>query len=128
MTDSLGVSALDIDPLLDDEQTYSINGNRFLSQGYYRYGRSINLGVSGLQSRSRGSSGSFTSFASPIALRLIEKVCAVDLNGDGIVDFADYLEFLNLFDAQDLRVDFNHDGIVDFADYLEFLNLFDAGC
>jgi iron complex outermembrane recepter protein len=32
--------------LLDDEQTYSINGNRLLSQGYYRYGRSFNLGVS----------------------------------------------------------------------------------
>ncbi|MCC6679182.1 MAG: hypothetical protein IT436_18810 [Phycisphaerales bacterium] len=54
--------------------------------------------------------------------------CIVDLNGDGVVDFADYLEFLNLFDAQDPRVDFNHDGVVDFADYLEFLNLFDAGC
>ena len=31
--------------LLDEEQTYSINGDRMLSQGYYRYGRSINLGV-----------------------------------------------------------------------------------
>jgi iron complex outermembrane recepter protein len=32
--------------LLDDEQTYSINGNPLLSQGYYRYGRSLTLGVS----------------------------------------------------------------------------------
>ena len=32
--------------LLDDEQTYSINGNPLLSQGYYRYGRSVNLGLS----------------------------------------------------------------------------------
>jgi iron complex outermembrane receptor protein len=31
--------------LLDDEQTYSINGNPQLSQGYYRYGRSANIGV-----------------------------------------------------------------------------------
>ena len=31
--------------LLDDEQTYTINGDRLMSQGYYRYGRSINLGV-----------------------------------------------------------------------------------
>ncbi|MCC6677035.1 MAG: hypothetical protein IT436_07820 [Phycisphaerales bacterium] len=54
--------------------------------------------------------------------------CLVDLNGDGIVDFGDYLEFLNLYDAQDPRVDFNMDGIVDFGDYLEFLNLYDAGC
>lgn len=29
--------------LLDDEQTYSINGNPLLSQGYYRYGRAFNL-------------------------------------------------------------------------------------
>jgi hypothetical protein len=54
--------------------------------------------------------------------------CDVDYNCDGIVDFSDYLEFLNLFDAADPRADLNEDGIVDFSDYLEFLNLFDAGC
>ena len=32
--------------LLDEEQTYSISGNPQLSQGYYRYGRSANIGVS----------------------------------------------------------------------------------
>ncbi|MCC6678720.1 MAG: hypothetical protein IT436_16430 [Phycisphaerales bacterium] len=47
-----------------------------------------------------------------------------DLNGDGIVDFADYLEFLTLYDALDPRVDFTGDGIVDFADYLQFLNYY----
>ncbi|MCC6675583.1 MAG: hypothetical protein IT436_00440 [Phycisphaerales bacterium] len=51
-----------------------------------------------------------------------------DLNGDGFVDFADYLEFLNLYDVQDPRVDFTGDGLVDFSDYLEFLNLYEAGC
>ncbi len=54
--------------------------------------------------------------------------CLVDFNGDRIVDFADYLEFLNLYDSQDPRIDFATDGVIDFADYLEFLNLFDAGC
>lgn len=54
--------------------------------------------------------------------------CQADLNGDGLVDFGDYLDFLNLFDAGDLSVDYNADGLVDFGDYLEFLNLFDAGC
>ncbi|MCC6675770.1 MAG: S8 family serine peptidase [Phycisphaerales bacterium] len=54
--------------------------------------------------------------------------CRPDLNHDGVVDFADYLAFLNLYDALDLAVDFNGDGIVDFGDYLEFLNLYDAGC
>jgi iron complex outermembrane recepter protein len=32
--------------LLDEAQTYSINGNPLLSQGYNRYGRSFNLGAS----------------------------------------------------------------------------------
>lgn len=32
--------------LLDEENTYSINGNPLLSQGYYRYGRSLTLGLS----------------------------------------------------------------------------------
>ncbi|MFT3761439.1 MAG: TonB-dependent receptor [Pseudoxanthomonas sp.] len=32
--------------LLDDAQTYSINRNPLLSQGYYRYGRAFTLGVS----------------------------------------------------------------------------------
>ena len=59
---------------------------------------------------------------------VVTTACAVDLNGDGLVAFGDYLEFLNLFDAEDPRVDFNMDGFIDFADYLEFLNLFDAGC
>ena len=43
--DSVSVS-LEGQNLLDDENTYSINGHPLLSQGYYRYGRSFNLGVS----------------------------------------------------------------------------------
>ena len=54
--------------------------------------------------------------------------CVPDFNGDGLVDFADYLEFLSFFDASDFRADLNHDGLVDFSDYLEFLTAFDAGC
>jgi len=54
--------------------------------------------------------------------------CLADLTGDGLVDFGDYLDFLNLFEAGDLSVDFSGDGIVDFSDYLEFLNYYDAGC
>lgn len=68
--------------------------------------------------------------SAPVIVRIstIPAFCPADLNQDGVVDFTDYLEFLNLFDAGDARVDFNHDGVVDFADYLDFLNLFDAGC
>lgn len=45
-----------------------------------------------------------------------------DRTGDGIVDFSDYLDFLNAYDAGDLSADYNGDCLVDFADYLEFLN------
>ncbi|MCC6678657.1 MAG: PEP-CTERM sorting domain-containing protein [Phycisphaerales bacterium] len=55
-------------------------------------------------------------------------LCPADLNGDGLVDFSDYLEFLNYYDAQDPRVDYTGDGLVDFSDYLAFLNHYDAGC
>ncbi|MCC6675675.1 MAG: hypothetical protein IT436_00900 [Phycisphaerales bacterium] len=54
--------------------------------------------------------------------------CAADLNRDGVVDFIDYLEFLNFYDSLDPAADINCDGVIDFGDYLEFLNHFDAGC
>ncbi|MCC6676610.1 MAG: EF-hand domain-containing protein [Phycisphaerales bacterium] len=62
------------------------------------------------------------------AAHYVAQRCLADLNGDGLVDFSDYLEFLNLYDAGDPAVDFNGDGLVDFSDYLEFLNYYDAGC
>lgn len=54
--------------------------------------------------------------------------CPIDYVPDGTIDFLDYLEFLNLYDAQDPLADLNRDGTVDFSDYLEFLNSFDGGC
>lgn len=54
--------------------------------------------------------------------------CPIDYVRDGIIDFLDYLEFLNRYDSQDPSADLNGDGMVDFADYLEFLNLYDGGC
>lgn len=44
VNDMLSIT-LDGQNLLDDPQTYSINGNPLLSDGYFRYGRSVNLGV-----------------------------------------------------------------------------------
>lgn len=54
--------------------------------------------------------------------------CPADLDGDGVVDFPDYLVFLNLYDADDPGADLDADGVVDFADFLDFLNHYDAGC
>ncbi|MCC6679205.1 MAG: PEP-CTERM sorting domain-containing protein [Phycisphaerales bacterium] len=58
----------------------------------------------------------------------IGTLCDADLTDDGTIDFTDYLEFLNLFDAADPRADYTGDGVLDFPDYLEFLNHYDAGC
>ena len=69
-----------------------------------------------------GGSGVLTSAAATVS------ICNADLNCDGVVDFGDYLEFLNLYDAQHPFADLNGDGEIDFSDYLEFLNAYDAGC
>ncbi|MBM4108261.1 MAG: hypothetical protein FJ255_05540 [Phycisphaerae bacterium] len=51
-----------------------------------------------------------------------------DWNEDGVIDFNDFLSFLNDFNAQIGCADLNQDGVVDFNDFLEFLNLYNVGC
>ncbi|NRA57586.1 MAG: VCBS repeat-containing protein, partial [Phycisphaerales bacterium] len=55
-------------------------------------------------------------------------VCAADLDGDGDLTIFDFLEFQNLFDAEDPIADFDGDGTLTIFDFLEFQNAFDAGC
>jgi hypothetical protein len=59
---------------------------------------------------------------------MIEAVCPGDWNGDGTVDFNDFLEYLNDFNAGNPRADLNGDGVIDFNDLLEFVNLFNTPC
>ncbi|MBM4109008.1 MAG: hypothetical protein FJ255_09420 [Phycisphaerae bacterium] len=54
--------------------------------------------------------------------------CPADVNADGVADFSDLLEYLNLFNSAAFDADVNLDGVVDFNDLLEFINLFNAGC
>jgi hypothetical protein len=54
--------------------------------------------------------------------------CLADWNGDGTVDFNDFLAFLNDYNAGASRADLNGDGVVDFNDFLAYLNLYNAGC
>ncbi len=54
--------------------------------------------------------------------------CPADWNGDGNVDFNDFLAFVNDYNAQNPRADLNGDGSIDFNDFLAFMNLFNAGC
>lgn len=54
--------------------------------------------------------------------------CPGDYDWDGIVDFNDYLAFLNDYNGAHPRSDINLDGVVDFNDYLAFLNNYNAPC
>jgi hypothetical protein len=47
-----------------------------------------------------------------------------DCNGDGTIDFADLLIFLDWFNRRDMRADLNEDGAVDENDWLLFLDLY----
>jgi subtilisin family serine protease len=54
--------------------------------------------------------------------------CPADFNGDNQVDFFDYLDFAQAFNASSPAADFNGDNQVDFFDYLDFASAFDVGC
>lgn len=54
--------------------------------------------------------------------------CAGDMDGDGVVDFVDYLDFLTRFSDGDCAADLNEDCAVDFTDYLMFLEQYGRGC
>ncbi len=54
--------------------------------------------------------------------------CRADFNFDGVVDFFDYLDFVDAFAEDNMNADFNYDGIVDFFDYLDFVDAFSEGC
>ncbi len=55
-------------------------------------------------------------------------VCPADFNGDTIVDFFDYLDFVAAFSANEPGADFNGDAVIDFFDYLDFVAAFSTGC
>ncbi|MGD1914626.1 MAG: FG-GAP-like repeat-containing protein [Phycisphaerales bacterium] len=62
------------------------------------------------------------------ALIISGAVCAADLDGDSDLTLFDFLEFQNLFDAEDPIADFDGDGTLTLFDFLAFQNAFDAGC
>jgi hypothetical protein len=57
-----------------------------------------------------------------------ESPCRVDLNGDGLVDTRDVIEYLNAWTNQDDDADWNDDGVVDTRDFIAFLNEWVSSC
>ncbi len=54
--------------------------------------------------------------------------CPADMNADLIVDFFDYLDYVQAFAVGDVAADRDGDGVVDLFDYLDFLEAFSVGC
>lgn len=54
--------------------------------------------------------------------------CAADFNGDTVLDFFDYLDFVAALAANEPSSDFNGDTVIDFIDYLDFVAAFAGGC
>ena len=54
--------------------------------------------------------------------------CDADVNTDGVLDFFDYLDFVEAFAAEASSADFNSDNVVDLFDYLDFVEVFASGC
>ena len=87
--------------------------------------RKVALHISG----TRNAGADNDSYFDKIFLRVgADDVCRVDLNGDGSLDFFDFLAFQTLFGAGDLGADFTGDGLLDLFDFLAFQNEFVAGC
>ncbi len=62
------------------------------------------------------------------AVRIEHVACPVDMTGEGVVNTADFVEFLNLWTAQEQPGDFDGNGIFNTADFVLFLNLYAQGC
>lgn len=54
--------------------------------------------------------------------------CGADINGDGVLDLFDFLEFVNLFGSEDPAADCDASGDLDVFDLLCFTNRFNEGC
>ena len=61
-----------------------------------------------------------------------QPACPADFNGDGFLDFFDYLDYVTCFEdaicPPGKTADFNGDAFVDFFDYLDFVTAFENGC
>jgi subtilisin family serine protease len=54
--------------------------------------------------------------------------CYADYNGDGSLDFFDFLAFTNSFNAGDNKADCDTNGVHDFFDFLCYQNAYVGGC
>ncbi|MBU6413356.1 MAG: hypothetical protein KGS45_07765 [Planctomycetes bacterium] len=73
-------------------------------------------------------SGCPSTTAGPFSFSTAGGACQADYNGDTVVDFFDYLDFVADFSSNAPGADFNADTVIDFFDYLDFVAAFSTGC
>lgn len=97
-------------------------------------GTAVNLTITGA---TPGDSGTYTVVFTntcgggesiPAVVVVTGSTCAADFNGDTVIDFFDYLDFVAEFSSNGANADFNADTVVDFFDYLDFVAAFSTGC
>lgn len=76
----------------------------------------------------RDSDGDESFDDSDLSFTITGSTCAVDLTGDGVLDFFDISAFLNAFGSMDPVADLTGEGDFDFFDISAFLSAFSAGC
>ncbi|MEQ9095194.1 MAG: GC-type dockerin domain-anchored protein [Phycisphaerales bacterium] len=62
------------------------------------------------------------------AVSVVRAACAADIDGNGVLEVFDFLEFQNLFNDGDGRADCDANGRLDIFDFLCFTNAFAGGC
>ena len=62
------------------------------------------------------------------AVSVVRAACEADVDGNGVLDVFDFLEFQNLFGDGDGRADCDGSGQLDIFDFLCFTNLYVGGC
>ena len=83
--------------------------------------------------RTRSGSGQIESVTIDLRVALELQVLTPDFNGDGVVNFADFLVLTNLFGAYqgdgryEAKYDLDSDGTIGFGDFLIFSSSFDKG-
>ena len=94
-------------------------------------GASLNHGLTGLATRSRGSSGNFVTSTRSLAVRLVQAPastrCLADFNADGGIDGTDVEAFFIDWSAGSVTADANEDGGVDGTDVEVFFVAWSAG-
>jgi hypothetical protein len=97
-------------------------------------GAAVSMTISNAQS---GDSGVYTfvvintcgsGISIPAMVTITGASCPADFNGDTVVDFFDYLDFVAEFSGNGPAADFNADTVIDFFDYLDFVAAFSTGC